>query len=268
MYVIVKRISFAAMLLTLWWLTPAFAACAPGWGSCPDGGCAPLGSKCCANGKYAPPGRHCCADGSNCENGWLCVSDGKCLKKTSPRVCSNGTSYCDSGKICITGNKCLAVESERVCSDLKYCPEGFACTNEGTCLSTSSNRYCGGGKYCSEGYECAGEGKCRAIASFPGAPSTPPGTNSAGNKPPVSDTCLVVGNSVRVGGSIGECTKKDGSKSHYFMTSVRSSGAPGCPSSIEFEVTDPGDGVTEKWYTPFKVQTCGGPPVGVRAVGR
>lgn len=245
------RIGFLVIFAALLSINVADAqSCRPGYGHCPRhdwNKCSPLGSTCCDNNQYCP--------GDS-----ICVPGG-CLKKTSKRVCANG-QYCDEDHLCITGNKCLSVKSYRVCSNLSYCPQGSICTNEGGCLSETSNRYCGGGKYCSEGYKCAIGGGCEPIATFgPPAPSrTQPGN------PPISDACLVVEQSVRIGGSIGECEMEGGLKDHYYMTNIHSSNAPGCPKEIEFSLTDPGNGESETWYTPFKAQTCGGPPTNVHVV--
>lgn len=102
-------------LIGFLWLMPAAMAqsCRPGYGLCPDGGCAPLGSTCCPNGRYAESGRFCCSDGSSCPNGTVCTKPGDnyCLSRTSARVCSDGRSYCNEGYRCGSDNKCYPMSA-------------------------------------------------------------------------------------------------------------------------------------------------------------
>jgi hypothetical protein len=243
---------FACLLLSIASSTRSYADCAPGYGKCPSGGCAPLGSVCCNDGK------HWCNQGTICERG-----TDFCIKKSSPRVCSNGTSYCDKESVCITGNKCLSIESPRYCGGGKYCNEGFACITGNKCLAMTSPRYCGGGRFCEEGYECAGDNKCRSTASSGGSGlGSGGGSGDRGKPPPVADGCLVVEPSREVT-ALGRCTKQDGTKSHWFFTKVRSSGVGGCPKSIEFDYLDSDDGSVQSYFTPFDVQICGGEPLAV-----
>ena len=122
-------------------ITSASADCAPGYGECPGGGCAPLGSVCCGGNEYCPAGTVCTKAG-----------DSRCLDRSSPSLCSDGVSYCEAGSMC---------------------------TNDNKCLSMTSDRYCGGRSYCDPGYECAGNGKCRRVTST--APSSGGGSNDLGS---------------------------------------------------------------------------------------
>jgi len=80
---------------------------------------------------------------------------------------------------------------------------------------------------------------------------------------PVSDTCLSVAETKVVSGSVGECETKDGTKGHWNFTYVRSTLTMGCPKEIDFTYYDPGDEAVEQFSTPFNVQTCNAPPVGI-----
>lgn len=148
------------------------AACARGWGLCPSGGCAPLGSVCCGNRRHCPSGSICagskclsrksirvCPDGRYCNPGHICMNNGRCLPTSSPSYCG-GSSYCKNGGICVDGG-CLARNSPRVCADGRYCRQGHICVNNETCLSIDSPRYCGGSKYCESGKVCL-KGRCYA----------------------------------------------------------------------------------------------------------
>jgi hypothetical protein len=67
-----------------------------------------------------------------------------------------------------------------------------------------------------------------------------------------------------IGGSIGECEKKDGSKGHWNMTWVKSTMARGCPEEIEFSYYDPGDDEVERFFPPLNLQTCDSPPTDIK----
>ena len=77
----------------------ASAQCAYGWGVCPGGGCAPLGSVCCPDGTFTAQGRVCCGGGRSCPGGSICTNTNECLPYHSRRVCSDG-SYCPPGFEC------------------------------------------------------------------------------------------------------------------------------------------------------------------------
>jgi hypothetical protein len=96
-----------------------------GWGVCPDGTCAPLGSTCCGNA-------------SHCAGNQICIENGtQCLARDSERVCSNG-SYCDAGFMCMNDGRCLSVLSDRYCGDGRYCDAGFVCQSDDTCRSEAA----------------------------------------------------------------------------------------------------------------------------------
>jgi hypothetical protein len=90
-------------------------SCAPGYGLCRDGTCAPLGTVCCGDGKHAPAGSVCCNGGTYCHAGNVCISGGGCLSYTSSRVCHDRHHYCNPGYSCGAGNRCTsdAEEAER-----------------------------------------------------------------------------------------------------------------------------------------------------------
>jgi hypothetical protein len=217
-------------------VTPADAQCAPGQTRCPSGGCAPAGWTCCAKGKTAPPGHHCCVDGTYCSNDAVCsrLGESECISRSSIRVCPDRKSYCDPG---------------------------FMCTRDNTCLSTSSARYCGERSYCEQGYVCI-DNQCKFDDSQSSRAFSGPARGGR-----IADACLVV-ETKRVNGAIGECTKKNGSKDQYYITTVRSSGAQGCPQIFEFDYVDTDSGRTAKQYTPLDIQICGGPPASVKIGGR
>jgi hypothetical protein len=131
-FAVLAVISFLCLLNVL----PAQAqlSCQPGYGQCPGGGCAPLGSVCTPNGRYAPAGSVVCSDGGYCEQGSICTTDGHCLKRSSPKVCSDGHHYCDGAFICGAGNQCIDAMSPRVCTDLHhYCEPGYECGSDNKC---------------------------------------------------------------------------------------------------------------------------------------
>jgi hypothetical protein len=181
-------------------------------------------------------------------------------------VCGNGR-YCEQGSVCAPEGGCLKVEAPRYCGERKFCGEDEACIDNGAhCIKLASPRFCGvsGGKteYCKEGYHCAGD-KC--APDHDDTPDFGSGSDSGSSdgSGKIASSCLRVGESKRVGGMIGECTKKDGSTGHWYFTNVTSTMAYGCPKSIEFDYLDPDTQDVESYYTPFKVQTCDGPPEAV-----
>jgi hypothetical protein len=223
----------------------------------------PARAELTCDGRPIPYGKVCCQGGSFCDQGNMCVQEGgsmKCLPTSSPRACANG-KYCDKDSVCAPEGGCLSVHSERYCGGRSFCKVGAACLNDKTCLSVTSERYCGNRKYCDVGQRCVGDGKCQSISvsSTPGIGSAPGGSSSHG-KPTISNSCLQIGESKRVGGMIGECIKKDGSNGHFYFTMVRSTGGPGCPKDIEFDYLDSDDGSVPSYFTPFNVQTCDQPP--------
>jgi hypothetical protein len=306
------------------------ASCNPGYGLCPNGGCAPLGSVCCGDG-YCGAGTTCgggggcvpnsnvdCGSGKSCRAGTTCGRGGGCVPRGSVD-CGDG-EYCSSGNICAE-HSCILASSERVCSDLKhYCEAGYECNalkcepNSGTkqyqtckakidrvqalienkppgdvtCENANGrlareleiNQLMRGLGVCdtddinlvqrnneaSVRYVNALQGLITSCTAKPVSPpkspipSPPLSLSPPGHPAPISDTCLVVGNTKVVSGSIGECEKKDGSKGHWNMTWVTSTMVRGCPKEIEFSYYDPGDEQVERFFTPLNLQTCDSPP--------
>lgn len=100
--------------------------CSSGYGLCPDGGCAPLGSVCCGNGTH-------------CGKGNICGANNTCIPINSGQVCSDGHRYCNAGYICGSDFSCIASWSDRVCSDHRsYCSEGDVCGTDNKCYSRAS----------------------------------------------------------------------------------------------------------------------------------
>jgi hypothetical protein len=141
--------------------------CAPGWGICPSGRCAPLGSSCCANGAYCPAGSQCCGNGC-CLSGSTCYEGQYCIP--------NGVNYCGSGKWCSPSQYCVDGGCRPIgdrCSGGRVCGVGSSCCGQGCCAAGSTCRegqycipntakYCGSGKWCSVNQYCAVDG-CRTI---------------------------------------------------------------------------------------------------------
>lgn len=73
---------------------------------------------------------------------------------------------------------------------------------------------------------------------------------------PTLDYCLTYSTPKYVGGSIGECTKKDGTTGHRYFTYVHSTKTNGCPIEIDFEYFNKDIDSIEQYSTPFNVQTC------------
>jgi hypothetical protein len=125
----------------------AYAACAPGYGLCSDGTCAPMGSVCCGNGR-------------NCPSGSICLPDGQhCLPKTSPRMCGNG-HYCTNAN-----DKCIFADGDYRCGNQysSYCSNshGSWCGGEtgGCCfIPNSANADAHGFVCCNAGTQCVGMG--------------------------------------------------------------------------------------------------------------
>ncbi len=225
----------------------------------------PARAELLCDGLVIPYGTICCKGGRYCQPGNMCINGGaECLPLSSPRACSGG-GYCDKGSVCAPERgKCVSEKAPRYCGGRSFCGQDEACVDDGkNCIKLSSERYCGNGNYCKPGQRCVGTDKCETI----GAPridlNPRSGSGSGSGKAPISDACLHVGESKRVSGMIGECTKKDGSTGHWYFTMVRSTMAPGCPKEIEFDYLDPDDDTMPSFYTPFKVQTCDGPPIGI-----
>jgi hypothetical protein len=116
----------------------AYSYCPSGY-SCPSGTCAEAGADCCGrygSNTYCKRGNRCHPEGDGCCPDDTIPVKGGCLKKSSDRVCGDG-SYCDPGYACIAGNKCLSASSERYCGGGRSCKPGFACTGDGKCRSTT-----------------------------------------------------------------------------------------------------------------------------------
>lgn len=209
-----------------------------------------------------PAGAVCCSRTTYCNQGFTCGSGSECIPNSSPRACGGG-EYCEKGYVCAPERgKCMPVDSPRYCGGKSFCKADEACVDNGkNCIKLSSDRYCGGGRYCEAGYHCAGNNKCAPNTSFQdfGAGNT----IGSGGSGKISDACLKVGTSNRMGGMIGECIKKDGSTGHWYTTLVSSTRAEGCPQSIEFDYLDTDTGDVESYYTPFTVQTCDAPPAAI-----
>jgi hypothetical protein len=114
-----------------------------------------------------------------------------------------------------------------------------------------------------EGSEVA-KSKCIPTFCYDCSGGMPATENSASspsdNSPaPVSDACLTYSSPKYVGGSVGECTRKDGSTGHWYFTYVHSTMGPGCPKEIDFTVKNPDTGDVEQYSTPFNVQVCDHP---------
>lgn len=229
---------------------------------------APAYADLVCDGRPMPYGKVCCRGGSYCEPGHMCVQEEgsmRCLALNSPRACSGG-GWCNKGSVCAPEGGCLSVESVRYCGGRQFCKAGFACLPDKTCLSVTSERYCGDGKYCEPGSRCVGDGKCQRLTASTPTPRFDPLSGGNAGKPNISDSCLSIGESKRVGGMLGECTKKNGAKGHYYFTMVRSTGAKGCPKEIEFDYLDRDDDEVYSFSTPFNVQTCDAPPVAIEVV--
>lgn len=216
------------------------------------------------DGRTIPDGTVCCKGGMYCESGHMCGGGNDCIPLSSPRACAGGR-YCEKGSVCAPEQgKCLSEKAPRYCGNRHFCGQDEACVDGGkSCIKLSSDRYCGNGNYCKPGQRCVGTDKCETI-SAPRIDISPRSGSGSGKPPPISDACLLVGESKRVSGMIGECAKKDGSTGHWYFTWVKSTMAEGCPKEIEFDYLDPDDGTVPSYFTPLNVQTCDAPP---RAVG-
>lgn len=228
----------------------------------------PVRAELLCDGKTIPSGTVCCEGGTYCPANHMCIREGgqmRCLPYSSPRACKGG-KYCGPGYVCAPEGGCLSVTSTRYCGGRQFCKPGFVCLNDKSCLSITSERYCGDGKYCNLGSRCIGNGKCESVTAT--GPSTNPPTGSPTGKGKIPDSCLSIGESKRVSGTIGECTKKDGSTGHYYFTMVKSTGARGCPKEIDFDYLDKDDDKIYQFSTPFNVQTCDAPPITIEVVNK
>lgn len=152
----------------------SYESCDPGYGLCPGGGCAPLGSMCCRSGGYCPRGKTCtpngkclpdgytnCGDGRGCKPGYTCGRGADCIPQGTVD-CGDG-KYCDAGDTCGRGGGCIP-KGTVDCGNGKHCPSGSVCAKapDDSCIPTTSPRVCTDRKhYCDPGYECTDEVKCR-----------------------------------------------------------------------------------------------------------
>ena len=74
--------------------------------------------------------------------------------------------------------------------------------------------------------------------------------------PPAVDSCLTYSAATRLGGSVGECTRKDGGTGHWYFTYVHSTMINGCPKEIDFKFYNQDINEVEQYSTPFNVQVC------------
>lgn len=162
----------------------------------------------------------------------------------SPRVFGLGSprSYARSCGSCAASNGVLSCQCRRI--DQTYMPTSIriaACAGDE--IENIDGRL-----------QCTPMGPQVPRAAAPGAPAA---------RAPLLESCLQVADTKVTPGSMGECTKADGSIGHWNFTLVRSSGKNGCPKIIDFQYNDPNSGVTQ-FSTPMNVQVCDGPPTGIR----
>jgi hypothetical protein len=106
----------------------AAQACTPGWGACPEGMCAPLGSDCCGSGRYCPPGAHCC--GFTC-----CGADQACSRFgcIPADAVDCGEYFCNPGMKCASGWRACIANDVVDCGNGLYCAAGSFCCASGCC---------------------------------------------------------------------------------------------------------------------------------------
>jgi hypothetical protein len=126
--------------------------CAWGWGLCPNGGCAPMGSICCPSG-YCPAGTQCCGTAC-CNPGSICSRFG-CVPQGSIDC---GSHWCNPGQQCASGNSCLPYGAVD-CGDGRHCNEGFQCGSGSRCIPDGYTD-CGNGRSCGPGLVCSGSNLC------------------------------------------------------------------------------------------------------------
>lgn len=140
-------------MLSPWPGTRLAQFCPPGWGICPGGGCAPLGSSCCGGGRYCNPGFTCCGTGC-CAPGAICTRFG-C---TPPGAIDCGSHWCQPGQRCGSGGGCIPAGAVD-CGFGRYCQAGQQCGSGGGCVPAGSVD-CGSGRYCPAGHVCVGSAQC------------------------------------------------------------------------------------------------------------
>jgi len=124
--------------------------CGFGWGVCPSGGCAPLGSVCCGNG-YCSAGQTCCGTRC-CHPGSVCTRFG-CVP-TGALDC--GSNWCPAGTECSSGGGCRPAGSDD-CGNGRHCRPGYKCAIGGGCLPQDAVD-CGNGRSCDAGNVCVDSG--------------------------------------------------------------------------------------------------------------
>jgi hypothetical protein len=184
---------------------------------------------------------------------WVVVRTAFCIcfgATTAIAACPAGQLECGNG--CIpAGHVC--------CNSGSYCEPGYMCTRDGTCLAKTSDRVCGNGRYCERGYRCVREDRCQRVD----APGAGEHKHALDNR--IANSCLEVGKT-RVITASSRCNRKDGTKSHWHLTHVKSSGAEGCPRRIGFDYLDRDTGTVLKGFTPMNIKICGDRPAALETV--
>lgn len=182
---------------------------------------------------------------------WVALRSTLCMVlgvTTAFAACPGGQLACGDG--CMpAGHTC--------CNSGSYCEPDYMCTRDSTCLAISSERYCGNGRYCENGYRCVREDQCQRNSGA-GEPK-----HSLDSR--VANSCLEIGKT-RVMTSVDRCLRKDGTKSYWHHTHVKSSRSEGCPRRIGFDYLDRNTGTVLKSFTPSTIKICGDRPVAFETV--